>query len=263
MKDRAHERAMLTGCAGTLSWEVVSRVGAAESTPCSTAWPHAGVEAHPRQRVVFMAARAAKVVGWLAAMFLAAIALTAATARWSYPGPPFDVDVEGWPSKGEFASTVSLEGVLRIVGVVKIMDGLPDSSADNGKAYEIIYDIQITNVSGKPIRDLVVGAKLDEAMRPWIFSQILVFGTGREGIDLVPGQVPYGLHVGRSTGIPNPATLDEEGKHQLRAAIQTPIWLEVSWDHRTRTRWWRPEQETYFIRLTPEEIRYEGMERLQ
>ncbi|WP_148235754.1 hypothetical protein [Thermaerobacter marianensis] len=177
-------------------------------------------------------------------------AVLAATAWLARPMHLYDTDQ--WPDQSQFRSTDSLKGVLSISAVVKVTDRTPPPGNGGGDWYSIIYDIKITNVSGKPVRDLVVGVKMDPKMRPWILSHMLEFGTGQSGIDLIPGKEPFGVYVSRISGVPNPRTLEEPDRTRLIEAIRTPLWLKITWNG-----------EPHYIRLDPEEIHFEGLSLLE
>lgn len=159
-------------------------------------------------------------------------------------------DTENWPSLDTFQAPDVYEDVVAIMPVVTVIQQMPHESG-NQDWYGIQYDIQVTGASGRPLHGVIVGARLDEAMEPWILSGMLVFGSDRDApVDLGPGEGrSRGLIVTRQSGIPNPARLSPEERQRLRAAIMTPIWLKITWDG-----------EPHYIRLDPEDIQYEGLE---
>jgi len=190
-----------------------------------------------------------RIVG-VAGVVLAVAVVVAATAWLENPMHLYDTDE--WPDESQFRSTDSVKGVLNISALVKVTDRPPPPGDGAGDWYSIIYDIKITNASGKPVRGLVVGVKLDPVMKPWILSHMLDFGTGQSGIDLMPGKEPFGVYVSRVSGVPNPDTLEESDRTRLIEAIRTPLWLKITWNG-----------QSHYIRLDPEEIQYEGLSLLE
>ncbi|GAB6875500.1 hypothetical protein [Thermaerobacter litoralis] len=182
----------------------------------------------------------------------AAVVAAVVAAIASLPKPVQLYDTHQWPDPSQFGSVDQIKGVLSISAVVKVMDRPPPPGNGGGDWYSISYDIKITNVSGKPVRDLIVGVKLDPKMGPWILSNMLDFGSGLDGIDLIPGQKPYGLYVSRLSGVPNPRLLDTQDRNKLIEAIRTPLWMKITWNG-----------EAHYIRLDPEEIHFEGLSLLE
>lgn len=200
-------------------------------------------------------------VGLLPAV-VAAVAVGCRPAA-SQPEPVSLYDVEGWPPFDRFLSPRDLAGEVRITATVTLAPTTrsgPDSKdpANPGRQVpwrDLAYEVRIEPVGGKVLQDVVVGVKLNEAMAPWVFSGMLAFGTDAGApVDVGPGtDSPTGLLVGRVTAVPDPSVLSEEERRIVKAALQTPIWLKITWDGFPR-----------YVRLEPgQDIRYQGLEALE
>ncbi|QIA26474.1 hypothetical protein DYI95_002020 [Thermaerobacter sp. PB12/4term] len=191
-------------------------------------------------------------------LFLAAIALAAAAcgAPPLEPEPVTLYDVEGWPPFDRFLPAAELAGDVRVTARVTVRPVTrpgpdPRNPSHQVPWRDVHFEVRIEPAGGRALRGVVAGVRLNEALAPWIPSGLLVFGSDMHApLDVGPGTESPGLLVSRVTGVPDPSVLSGEERRALRAALQTPMWLKLTWDGYPR-----------YIRLEPgEDIQYQGLE---
>ena len=177
------------------------------------------------------------------------------------PGQPVEIyDTRDWPPFDRFVRPAALADQVHVAATVTVTGELrpgpdPQGAAGSINWRTVVYDITITPAGGRTLKGVVAGVRLNEAMAPWIWSGQLDFGSGKDApVDLGPGPgQSRGLSVGRQSAIPDPGSLSPDQRRTLKAALQTPIWMKLTWDGVPR-----------YIRLEPgEDIRYVGLEVLE
>lgn len=120
----------------------------------------------------------------------------------------------------------------------------------NSSRREVVFDILVQNRTNGPLKDVRVGAVLDEALSPYLAAPLLTFGTAPDQKhSLIPDQVPYGLYVSRITTIPDPHALSDAEKQSFFRALRKPIKLRISSD-----------QGVDYLQIAVEDIQFIGID---
>lgn len=175
---------------------------------------------------------------WLllgSAVILVAVSAIAALNWWNDQSKEFTAippNVEFVSSSGSQNFTVEAVITLR--------------HAEAGGRRLVTFEVKVENRTDKPIRRLLVTAELPVSLRSYSGGQSLIFGQ-MDAMDLVPGQVPYGLIVTREQSLPDPYSMSIAERDEFYEALRQPIRAGL---------WWEDGEE--YLTLSPEEIEYIG-----
>ncbi|PHO07973.1 hypothetical protein BFT35_02655 [Thermoanaerobacterium thermosaccharolyticum] len=105
---------------------------------------------------------------------------------------------------------------------------------DSNEFTSLIYTIRVENISKKKLNNIKIVAFLDKGLEPYIFSELLYFGTPiQQRIDLnVPNTKKKDncIDVSRSTWLPNLSQIDADERQKVLDSIKKPIKLIIKWD---------------------------------
>ncbi|GAB6178822.1 hypothetical protein JCM14036_01410 [Desulfotomaculum defluvii] len=93
----------------------------------------------------------------------------------------------------------------------------------------LLYDILIENKTDKPIKNLRATAFLPFEMEPFISTPLRIFGNAKDDpIDLIPGKVPYGLYISKTTLVTRYSKLSKEESIKFEKALHLPLKMKIS-----------------------------------
>lgn len=162
----------------------------------------------------------------------------------------FGSDTSHWPNLADFSSISEYSSTWDIAATVHLRVFDEDEPIRAGEerpedALRIIYDLVFTNASGEPLKQVTIHARLDESIEPFIHTHYLGLST-LSPEDLVPGDMPRGIALGRSSVLPDPTRRVDVDEEELLDAIMAPIWMEITWNG-----------ESHYMYIPPEDIQYD------
>ena len=108
----------------------------------------------------------------------------------------------------------------------------------------VTFEVTVENKSGRPIKELLVTAELPRSLVAYSGGQFLTFGQ-MDAMDLVPGEMPYGLIACRTQVLPDPDALSDQERARFYAALRQPIKIAL---------WWQDGQE--YLTLDPDNFTF-------
>ncbi|MBO8170244.1 MAG: hypothetical protein H0Z35_13875 [Thermoanaerobacteraceae bacterium] len=113
----------------------------------------------------------------------------------------------------------------------KIIPRIIIKNAEGEKIPFLLFDILIKNKTNKPIYDIRATAFLNKKITPYMTSPLAVFGnTDDTRVDFVPGKIPYGLSISRTTQIPNYYKFSPKQRKEFFQALKLPIRLKIKFN---------------------------------